>query len=55
MAGVRKADKILSINRDVRAPIFQFSDVGYVADLEVVLPALVDAIKEYRDAASSAE
>jgi len=55
MAGVRKADKILSINRDVRAPIFQFSDVGYVADLEVVLPALVDAIKEYRDAAGSAE
>jgi electron transfer flavoprotein alpha subunit len=54
VAGVRKADKILSINRDERAPIFQFSDVGYVADLEVVLPALVDKIREYRDAAGSA-
>jgi electron transfer flavoprotein alpha subunit len=50
VAGVRKADKILSVNRDPRAPIFQFSDVGYVADLQVVLPALVEKIKEWRDA-----
>lgn len=49
IAGVKTADRILSINRDVRAPIFQFSDVGYVADLESVLPALVRRIKEYRD------
>jgi electron transfer flavoprotein alpha subunit len=50
MAGVQNADRILSINRDVRAPIFRFSDVGYVADLEAVLPALVSKIKEWRDA-----
>jgi electron transfer flavoprotein alpha subunit len=50
VAGVRKADRVLSVNRDVRAPIFQFSDVGYVADLEVVLPALLARIKEWRDA-----
>jgi electron transfer flavoprotein alpha subunit len=50
MAGVRKADRVLSINRDTRAPIFQFSDVGYVADLEEVLPALVAKIEEWRDA-----
>ncbi|MCL5736516.1 MAG: electron transfer flavoprotein subunit alpha/FixB family protein, partial [Actinobacteria bacterium] len=37
VAGVRKAERILCINRDVRAPIFQFSDIGYVADLEAVL------------------
>ena len=49
VAGVRKADRVLSINRDVRAPIFQFSDVGYVADLEEVLPALVAKIKKWRD------
>jgi electron transfer flavoprotein alpha subunit len=53
VAGVRGADRILSINRDVRAPIFQFSDVGFVADLEVVLPALVKKIKEWRDASGS--
>ena len=50
VAGVRKADKIVAVNRDPRAPIFQFSDVGYVADLERVLPALVTRIKEWRDA-----
>jgi electron transfer flavoprotein alpha subunit len=50
VAGVRKADRVLSINRDVRAPIFQFSDVGYVADLEAVLPALIAKITEWRDA-----
>jgi electron transfer flavoprotein alpha subunit len=37
----------------VRAPIFLFSDVGSVADLEVVLPALVHKIKEWRDAPGS--
>ena len=51
VAGVRKADRVLSINRDPRAPIFQFSDVGYVADLETVLPALIAKIKEWRDSA----
>ena len=50
VAGVRKADRVLSVNRDARAPIFQFSDVGYVADLEAVLPALIAKIKEWRDA-----
>lgn len=50
VAGVRAAEKIVAINRDVRAPIFQFADVGYVADLEVILPALVQRIKEWRDA-----
>ena len=50
VAGVRRADRVLSINRDVRAPIFQFSDVGFVADLEEVLPALIDKIKAWRDA-----
>ena len=55
MAGVQKADRILSINRDVRAPVFRFSDVGYVADLEAVLPGLVSKIKEWRDAPGSPE
>ena len=49
VAGVRSADRIIAVNRDVRAPIFQFSDVGYVADLEEVLPALVRRIGEWRD------
>lgn len=55
VAGVRRADRVLSINRDVRAPIFQFSDVGYVADLEEVLPALIDKIKAWRDGPAAGE
>lgn len=49
MAGVRAADRVMAVNRDVRAPIFQFSDVGYVSDLEEVLPGLVRRIAEWRD------
>ncbi|MFH1834053.1 MAG: electron transfer flavoprotein subunit alpha/FixB family protein, partial [bacterium] len=55
VAGVQGADRFLSINRDASAPIFRFSDVGYVADLEVGLPTLVQKIKEWRDAAISRE
>jgi electron transfer flavoprotein alpha subunit len=55
MAGVRKADRILSINRDIRAPVFGFSDVGYVADLELVLPGLVQRIRDWRDGSESRE
>ncbi len=53
MAGVRRADRMLAIDRDVSASIFRFSDVGYVGDLEVILPALVKRIKEWRDAPSN--
>lgn len=50
VAGVQGATTIVSVNRDANAPIFQFSDTGYVGDLESVLPALVRRIKEWRDA-----
>lgn len=50
IAGVQGATTIVSVNRDASAPIFQFSDIGYVGDLEIVLPALVRRIKEWRDA-----
>ena len=49
MAGVLSADRVVSVNRDVRAPVFQYSDEGYVADLDEVLPALVARIKAWRD------
>jgi len=49
MAGVLSADRVLSVNKDVRAPVFQYSDEGYVADLDEVLPALVARIKAWRD------
>jgi electron transfer flavoprotein alpha subunit len=55
VAGLRKAEKVVSINRDPRAPVFQFSDVGYVGDLEAVLPALIAKIKGWRDASADSE
>ena len=55
MAGVQKAGRILSINRDARAPIFGFSDVGYVADLEAVLPLLLEKMKAWRDGPRGAD
>lgn len=55
VAGVQRAGRIVSINLDVRAPIFGFSDVGYVADLEAVLPLLIAKIRAWRDGAEDAD
>jgi len=58
VAGVQRAGRIISINRDPRAPIFGLGDLGFVADLEGVLPALVEKIKAWREeqkAVTSAE
>jgi electron transfer flavoprotein alpha subunit len=49
IAGIQESKRIIAINRDVRAPIFQFSDIGFVADLKKVLPGLVARIKAWRD------
>ncbi len=34
MAGIRRAKKIIAVNTDPKAPIFQFADIGIVADWE---------------------
>ncbi len=49
MAGIQQSRKILSINKDPRAPIFNFSDAGFVSDLKILLPKLIDRIKRYRN------
>lgn len=53
IAGIQEAGEIVSVNRDPHAPIFGFSDVGYVADLKSVLPKLVDLMRRYRDEGTS--
>ena len=50
VAGIQESGRIIAINRDVRAPIFQFSDIGFIGDLKKVLPGLVARIKTWRDA-----
>jgi|GEM_PF-133968 len=49
VAGIQGAGTILAVDRDPAAPIFQFADSGYVADLREILPALIRRIEEWRD------
>jgi electron transfer flavoprotein alpha subunit len=48
LAGVQ-AGRLLAINKDARAPVFQYTDSGYLGDLAAVLPGLIRRIKEWRD------
>lgn len=45
VGGIQESGKIVAINRDPQAPIFQTSDVGAAADLRDVLPALIARIR----------
>lgn len=46
--GMQSSDRILAINKDESAPIFDFCDQGYVADLFEVLPLVIREIKRRR-------
>jgi electron transfer flavoprotein alpha subunit len=43
--GIQESGKIVAVNRDPQAPIFQNADAGVVADLKEVLPGLILRIK----------
>ena len=44
--GIQESGKIVAVNRDPQAPIFQNADAGAVADLKEVLPRLIARIKK---------
>ncbi|MBT3200583.1 MAG: electron transfer flavoprotein subunit alpha/FixB family protein [Phycisphaerales bacterium] len=44
-AGMQEAGKILAINDDPDAPIFQAAHMGIVGDMNVVIPKLIKAIR----------
>jgi len=44
--GMQSSENIVAINKDANAPIFEFSDLGIVGDLNKVLPKLTEAIKD---------
>jgi electron transfer flavoprotein alpha subunit len=46
LAGMRTSGKIIAINRDPDAQIFNFSDVAICGDLYEVIPLLMEKIKE---------
>src|SRR5512145_1419835 len=43
--GMQASENIVAINKDPNAPIFEFSDLGIVGDLNKILPKLTEAIK----------
>ena len=43
--GMQSSENIVAINKDANAPIFEFSDLGVVGDLNKILPKLTEAVK----------
>jgi electron transfer flavoprotein alpha subunit len=43
--GMQGSEHIVAINKDANAPIFEYSDLGIVGDLNKILPKLTEAVK----------
>jgi electron transfer flavoprotein alpha subunit len=48
--GMQSSENIVAINKDANAPIFEFSDLGIVGDLNKIVPKLTEAIKAKKGA-----
>lgn len=49
LVGMKGAKHIVAVNKDANAPIFQLADLGIVADVGVVLPALIESVRRERE------
>jgi electron transfer flavoprotein alpha subunit len=43
--GMQASENIVAINKDANAPIFEFSDLGIVGDLNKIMPKLAEAVR----------
>jgi electron transfer flavoprotein alpha subunit len=48
--GMQGSENIVAINKDSNAPIFEFSDLGVVGDLNKIVPKLTEAVKAKKGA-----
>jgi electron transfer flavoprotein alpha subunit len=47
-AGMRYSEHIIAINKNTNAPIFDIADLGVVGDVRIVVPCLIEALRQYR-------
>jgi len=52
-AGMEKSRLVIAVNKDPRARIFRFADLGVVGDLHLLLPLLISRINEMKELVSS--
>ena len=44
--GMQNSETIVAINKDPRAPIFEFCDLAVVADVHTIVPELLELLRQ---------